>query len=179
MIKIVVLATGFLIATMPFQARAQVSGGSFDVLASVVETNQREINANDVLDSNRKEAERYREKVIAGWWEFMQASSKAGRASIVRRPSCAPSACPEPGKVDKMKEGIVVTLFGPGGTTAVPFGFSPWAKTPPRHSRKLAKGSPSESPAAGQHRPVTLNAIYGDRRGKSPPLLCSPCRAAS
>ena len=78
MIKSTILVAGFLGATATFQACAQVNGGSFDVLASVMENHDKEINAHDVLDANKKKAEQYREKVIGGWWEFMQASSKAG-----------------------------------------------------------------------------------------------------
>ena len=78
MITRVVLATGMLAAMAPVLALAQVEGGSFDVLASVMQTHVTEINANDVLDANRKQAQQFREKAIAGWWEFMQANSKAG-----------------------------------------------------------------------------------------------------
>ena len=173
MIKIVVLATGFLIATMPFQARAQVSGGSFDVLASVMETNQREINANDVLDSNRKEAEQYREKVIAGWWEFMQASSKAGPGEYCAASFLRAKRLSEPGKVDKMKEGIVVTLFGPGGNyRGALLAFSPLGEDSAAAFPKLASGKPVRvTLAQGNIKPVTLNAIYMETGAKSPPLL--------
>ena len=47
MVKHAVLATGFLAAIVSFQARAQVAGGSFDVLGSVMETHNNEINAHN------------------------------------------------------------------------------------------------------------------------------------
>ncbi|MBK9427205.1 MAG: hypothetical protein IPN63_07425, partial [Gammaproteobacteria bacterium] len=75
--KFVALATGLLAAAVSFQTRAQVAGESFDVLGSIMETHNKEYNAKEILDSSKEEAIRWREKMIAGYWEFMQANSKA------------------------------------------------------------------------------------------------------
>ena len=173
MIKSAILATGLLAATTTFQAQAQVAGESFDVLASVMASHDKEINANDAIDSNKKEAERYREKVIAGWWEFMQASSKAGPGEYCAASFLRAKRRTEPGKVDKMKEGIVVTLFGPGGNyRGALLAFSPLGEDAADAFPRLANGKPVRvTLAQGNLKPVTLNAIYMQTSPKAPPLL--------
>lgn len=173
MIKTAILATGFLAAAASFQACAQVSGGSFDVLTSVMETHAQEINADDVLDSNRKKAEQYREKVIAGWWEFMQASSKAGPGEYCAASFLRAKRLSDPGKADRIKEGIVVTLFGPGGNyRGALLAFSPLGEDSAAAFPKLASGKPVRvTLAQGNIKPTTLNAIYMETGAKSPPLL--------
>lgn len=173
MIKRVVLAAGLLAATASMQAFAQVEGGAFDVLASVMETHDTEINANDVLDSNRKQAQQYREKVIAGWWEFMQASSKAGPGEYCAASFLRAKRQTRPGKGDGLKEGIVVTLFGPGGNyRGALLAFSPLGKDSVAAFPKLDSGKPVRvTLTQGDIKPVTLNAIYVQTGPKSPPLL--------
>mgnify|MGYP001331243058 CR=1 FL=1 len=173
MIKSTILVAGFLGATATFQACAQVNGGSFDVLASVMENHDKEINAHDVLDANKKKAEQYREKVIGGWWEFMQASSKAGPGEYCAASFLRAKRLTEPGKADRMKEGIVVTLFGPGGNyRGALLAFSPLGEDSAAAFPKLASGKPVRvTLKQGNIKPATLNAIYLETGPKSPPLL--------
>ncbi len=91
MIRNMVLAAGLSLAGVPCGAASGVDGASFDVLGSMMETRRAEINSGDILESNKEEAIRYREKVIAGWWEFMQAARVPARANTVRLRSCAAS----------------------------------------------------------------------------------------
>lgn len=158
---------------MSFQAHAQVDGGSFDVLASVMAAYDREIDARDVLDSNGKEAERYREKVLAGWWEFTQASSKAGPGEYCAASFLRAKRQPIAGKADGMKEGIVVTLFGPGGNyRGALLAFSPLGEDSAAAFPELASGEPVRvTLKQGNLAPATLNAIYLQTGAKSPPLL--------
>ncbi|MBX3690265.1 hypothetical protein [Dokdonella sp.] len=173
MIKTVILAAGFLAAMAPLLSWAQVNGASFDVLASVMETHSKEINAHDVLDSNKKQAEQYREKVITGWWEFMQASSKAGPGEYCAASFLRAKRLTEPGKADTVKEGIVVTLFGPGGNyRGALLAFSPLGEDSAAAFPKLASGKPVlVTLKQGNIKPATLNAIYLETGPKSPPLL--------
>lgn len=173
MIKTAILVAGFLGATVSFQAHAQVNGGSFDVLASVMETHNKEISARDVLDANKKKAEQYREKVIAGWWEFMQANSRAGPGEYCAASFLRAKRLSEPGKKDAMKEGIVVTLFGPGGNyRGALLAFSPLGEDSAAVFPRLASGKPVRvTLKQGNIKPATLNAIYMETGPKSPPLL--------
>jgi hypothetical protein len=173
MTKFVVLATALLAATVSFQTRAQVTGESFDVLASVMETHNNEINAKDVLGANRKEAEQYREKIISGWWEFLQASSKAGPGEYCAASFLRAKRMTEPGKADSMKEGAVVTLFGPGGAyRGALLAFSPLGEDSARAFPRLTSGKPARvTLKQGNMKPVTLNAIYLETGPKAPPLL--------
>ncbi len=173
MIKHAVLAAGLLAATAPFQAFAQVDSGSFDVLGAVMATHDKEINANNVLDSNKKKAEEYREKVIAGWWEFMQASSKAGPGEYCAASFLRAKRQTRSGNGDGLKEGIIVTLFGPGGNyRGALLAFSPLGEDSTEAFPKLANGKPVlVTLKQGNIKPVTLNAIYMNTGPKSPPLL--------
>lgn len=170
MMKITILAALLVLATVPCQAKTEVQGESFDVLGSVMETNVKEINSADILTSNKEEAIRYREKIIAGWWEFMQANSKAKpgeycaatflRAKRVKRE-----------RVDGISDGMMVTLFGPGGNyRGALLGFSPLTKD---HAfPKLKSGQPVKvTLKQGNVAPVTLNAIYMEVSPSAPPLI--------
>ena len=77
MFKTTILLAALMAATLSGKAMAQEVGESFDVLGSVMETHRKEINSKDIIASSKEEAIKYREKIIAGWWEFMQANSKA------------------------------------------------------------------------------------------------------
>ena len=72
-----------------------------------------------------------------------------------------------------MKEGIVVTLFGPGGNyRGALLAFSPLGEDSAAAFPKLASGKPVRvTLAQGNIKPVTLNAIYMETGAKSPPLL--------
>ena len=170
MMKISILAALLVAAAVPCHAKTEVQGENFDVLASVMETNAKEINAADILTSNKEAAIRYREKIIAGWWEFMQANSKAKpgeycaatflRAKRVKRD-----------RVDGISDGMMVTLFGPGGNyRGALLGFSPLTKD---HAfPKLKSGQPVKvTLKQGDVAPVTLNAIYMEVGPAAPPLI--------
>lgn len=171
--KYVVLAIGVLATTMSFQARAQVTGASFDVLGSVLETRNNEINANDVIGAKKKKAEQYREQVIGGWWEFMQANSKAGPGEYCAASFLRAKRLTEPGKVDKMKEGVIVSLFGPGGRyRGALLTFSPLGEDTKNEFPKLTSGKPVRvTLKQGNIKPVTLNAIYLETGQKALPML--------
>lgn len=163
-------ALAIVAATLPGQARAQMPGESFDVLGSVMETHRKEINAKDVIASSKEEAIRYREKVIAGWWTYMQASSSAKpgeycAASFLRAKRVKHE------RVDGIADGTMVTLFGPGGRyRGALLGFSPLSS---EHAfPKLARGQPVKvTLKQGSLKPVTLNAIYTEVGASASPLL--------
>ena len=170
MMKTVILATTLMVAAVPCHAKTEVQGESFDVLGSVMETNVKEINAANIMTSNKEEAIRYREKVIAGWWEFMQVNSKAKpgeycAATFLR----AKRVKQERG--DGMSDGMMVTLFGPGGNyRGALLGFSPLGKDhafPKLKNRQPVKVTLKQGNVA----PVTLNAIYMEVSPSAPPLI--------
>jgi hypothetical protein len=171
MFKTTILIVGLMAATLSDRAMArEVEEESFDVLGSVMETHRKEINSKDILTSNKEEAIKYREKIIAGWWEFMQANSTAKpgeycsatflRAKRVKRE-----------REDGISDGMMVTLFGPGGKfRGALLGFSPLTKD---HAfPKLKSGKPVlVTLKQGNLKPATLNAIYTEAKPTAPPLL--------
>ena len=170
MMKTVILAAMLMVATVPCHAKTEVQGESFDVLGAVMETNVKEINAANIMTSNKEEAIRYREKVIAGWWEFMQVNSKAKpgeycAATFLR----AKRVKQERG--DGLSDGMMVTLFGPGGNyRGALLGFSPLGKDhafPKLRNRQPVKVTLKQGDVA----PVTLNAIYMEVSPSAPPLI--------
>jgi hypothetical protein len=170
MMKTVILATTLMVATIPCYAKTEVQGESFDVLGSMMETNVKEIDAANIMTSNKEEANRYREKIIAGWWEFMQVNSKAKpgeycAATFLR----AKRVKQERG--DGMSDGMMVTLFGPGGNyRGALLGFSPLGKDhafPKLKNRQPVKVTLKQGNVA----PVTLNAIYMEVSPTAPPLI--------
>lgn len=176
--KKAILAAGLMTAIQSgVVMAADVGGESFDVLSSVMETHNKEINAKDVMNSGKKKAIEYREKVIAGWWEFMQANSKAGPGEYCAASFLRAKRVTEKGQEDAMKEGTVVTLFGPGGNyRGALLAFSPLGED----SAKGYPVSPSGTPVLvtlkqGNIKPVTLNAIYVETKTKkspnAPPML--------
>lgn len=138
-----------------------------------MEGHNNEINANDAVNANKKKAEQYREKLVAGWWEFMQASSKAAPGEYCAASFLRAKRLTEPGKVDKMKEGSIVTLFGPGGKyRGALLTFSPLGDDATTAFPKFASGTPVRvTLKQGNIQPVTLNAIYMVTRPKALPLL--------
>lgn len=170
MMKNTILAALLVAATVPCHAKAEVQGESFDVLASVMEAKTKEINAKDVLTSNKEEAIRYREEIISGWWEFMQANSKAKPgeycAATFQRAKRVKHE-----RVDGISDGMMVTLFGPGGNyRGALLGFSPLTKD---HAfPKMKSGQPIKvTLTQGNVAPVTLNAIYMEVSPTAPPLI--------
>lgn len=171
MLKAAILTTGLVVAAASYPAVAEVKGDSFDVLASVMETHQKEINAKNVLNSNKEDAIRFREKIVAGWWEFMQANSQAKPGEFCAASFFRAKRVPRPGGVDLMEKGIVVTLFGPGGNyRGALLGFSPLTKDD--SFPKLQNGQKVLlTLKQGKEAPATLNAIYSKVTPTAPPLL--------
>jgi len=173
MIKKALLSFGLLTATLPCLAAAGVQGESFDVVASVMDEHHKEINANAALGSSKEEANRYREAIIAGWWEFMQARSGAAPGEYCAASFLRAKRLQEAGKTDKMKDGVMVTLFGPGGSyRGALLAFSPLGDDSSAAFPKLPSGKPAlVTLTQGNTKPVTLNAIYMQTRPQTPPLL--------
>lgn len=170
MIKRAVLACVIAVMALPFPTSAEVKGDSFDVLGSVMETHRKEINASEIISSNKEAAIKYREKIIAGWWEFMQARSNAKpgeycAASFLRAKRVKHE------REDGISDGMMVTLFGPGGNyRGALLGFSPLDSS---HAfPKLKNGQPVKvTLKQGNVSPVTLNAIYTEMGSSKQPLL--------
>lgn len=173
MIKEALLTFGLVTATLACPAATVVQGESFDVLASVMEEHHKEINANAALGSSEDEAKRYHEAVIAGWWEFMQAKSSAAPGEYCAASFLRAKRLRETGKPDTTKEGIMITLFGPGGSyRGALLTFSPLGDDSTAAFPKLPSGKPVlVTLTQGNTKPVTLNAIYMETRPKAPPLL--------
>jgi len=168
--KILFVAASLLAATAPCSANVAVNGESFDVLASVMETHRNEYNAKEVLASSKGEAIKYREKMIAGWWEFMQANSKAKPGEYCSATFLRAQRVKHE-RVDNFSNGVMVSLFGPGGSyRGALLGFSPLDKD--HGFPKLQSGKPVlMTLKQGNLKPVTLNAIYMKVSPTAPPLV--------
>lgn len=170
MMKITILAALLLLTAVPSHANSEVQGESFDVLASVMETNRKEINAQDIIASNKEDTIKYREKIITGWWEFMQANSKAKPgeycAATFQRAKRVKHE-----RVDGISDGMMVSVFGPGGNyRGALLGFSPL--TNDHAFPKLKSGKPVlVTLKQGNEKPATLNAIYTELGPTAAPLL--------
>lgn len=169
MMKAAMFAASLMLAAGSCWA-AEVGGESFDVLSSVMETHKKEYNAKDILESSKEEAIRYREKLIAGYWEFMQVNSQAKpgeycAAAFLRGKHVKHE------RVDNVSDGIAVTLFGPGGNyRGALLGFSPLGDD--HGFPKLKSGKPVlVTLKQGNIKPATLNAIYTEMSPTAPPLL--------
>lgn len=139
---------------------AEVGEDSFDVLGSVMDKTKKEIDAKSVLKGNKEEAERFREKIIKGWWEFMQGKSGAKPGEYCIATFLQAKRDPIPGKVDSFKDGTVLMLSGPGGNyRGALLGFMPLSDD--HHFPEYQKGKPiMVTLKQGNEKPVTLNAIY-------------------
>ncbi len=98
--------TILFVATTLFttQGFAHANENSFDVLGSVMDTSKQEINARNTIDATKtgfKESKYYK-LYTAGYWQFFQASSSAKKGEY-----CAAMFS---------KEGMSVTILGPGGS---------------------------------------------------------------
>jgi len=103
------------LSATPCRAQAAPPSEAFDVLGSVMDNTQKQLNAKSVLKHNKDDAEAFREKIVAGWWEYMQANSNAKPGEFCAAMFQRAKREPHPGGVDLFKEGMTVTLFGPGG----------------------------------------------------------------
>ncbi len=163
--SLLALSLMVVLALMPYLAQAQ--GDEFDVLGSVMDTTKKEINAKGVLKGNKEEAEKFREKIVTGWWEFMQANSKAKPGEYCAATFIRAKREKRDGGVDLFKEGAAVTLFGPGGDyRGALLAFNPLAED---HTFPKLKGGQKVlvTLKQGDEAPATLNAIYFENVGKA------------
>lgn len=86
------------------QSFAQTNENTFDVLGSVMDTTKQEINARKTIDATKTgfKDSKYYKLYTAGYWQFFQASSSAKKGEY-----CAAMF---------LKEGMSVTILGPGGS---------------------------------------------------------------
>ncbi len=160
--KKILLATAMVAAltVSPCRAESAAQGEAFDVLGSVMDNTQKQLNSKSVLKSNKEEAEKFREKIIAGWWEFMQANSKAKPGEFCAAMFQRAKREPKSGGVDLFSEGMTVTLFGPGGAyRGALLAFSPLDD---KHQfPKLQSGQKVlVTLKQGNESPATLNAVF-------------------
>ncbi len=98
--KILPLITMTILA---LSGRALADESAFDVLGSVMDTSKKEINAKQTVEKGKEDVSKskYYKLNKEGYWQFFQASSKAKKGE-----SCT---------VMFMKEGMGVSILGPGG----------------------------------------------------------------
>lgn len=169
-----IMAAALVAAFLAGPARAaEVSADAFDVLGSVMAPHQKEINARQVLEGGKDRAIRYREQIIAGWWEFMQVNSAAAPGEFCAASFLRARRQVEPGQQDRVKDGAVVTLFGPGGNyRGALLAFSPLGEDSAAAFPKVPSGQPVRvTLKQGNIKPVTLNAIYLEVKASGLPLL--------
>lgn len=157
-----------VLTAITIASAAMADGGvdSFDVLGSVMDKTKKEINTKSILKANKEEAERFREKIIKGWWEFIQGKSGAKAGEYCTATFLQAKRDPRP-KMDLFKESIAVMLAGPGGDyRGALLGFMPIDSE--NAFPKLQKGKPvMVTLRQGDEKPVTLNAIYTTLANKS------------
>lgn len=159
------------LVTMPCRAETAAQGDSFDVLGSVMDKTKKEINSKSILKGNKEEAEKFREKFIAGWWEFMQANSKAKSGEYCTATFMRAKREKHDSGVDLFKDGIAVVLFGPGGDyRGALLGFIPMEKD---HAfPKLQSGQKVlVTLKQGNEAPATMNALYRTIGASSTPMI--------
>jgi len=169
-----IVAAGLVAAFLAAPAQAaDVNADAFDVLGSVMATHQKEINAKQVLEGGKDKAIRYREQIIAGWWEFMQVNSAAAPGEFCAASFLRAHRLAEPGKQDRMKDGAVVTLFGPGSTyRGALLAFSPLSEDSAAAFPKVPSGKPVRvTLKQGNIKPATVNAIYLEVKPSGLPLI--------
>lgn len=172
MIKTTILTTSMIaaLAFMPHQAQAELNGDSFDVLGSVMDTTKKEISTKstkDAIKGSKEAAEKFREKIISGWWEFMQANSKAKQGEFCTATFFRAKREKGQSGVDLFNDATVVSLFGPGGGyKGALLGFAPLSD-----EHKFPKLKSGEKVLVtlkqGNEAPSTLNAIYFEHVGKA------------
>lgn len=171
MIKTAILTSAFVAVTMSCPVWAGAESESFDVLGSVMDKTKKEINAKTILKGNKAEAERFREKIIKGWWEFMQGNSKAKSGEYCMATFLQAKRDSQAGRVDAFKDGTVVMLSGPGGSyRGALLGFMPLDDA--NDYPKAKSGQPvMMTLKQGNEAPVTLNAIYMTVGKTSRPMI--------
>ncbi|MGV3582097.1 MAG: hypothetical protein ACO1N8_07300 [Methylophilus sp.] len=160
-----------LMAIMPCWVQAKEQSDSFDVLGSVMDTTKKEISTKSILKLNKEEAEKFREKVISGWWEFMQANSNAKPGEYCAATFMRAKREKSSTGVDLFKDVIAVTLFGPGGDyRGALLGFTPI--TEDNAFPKLKSGQKVlVTLRQGNEPPSTLNAVYMTVGASSIPMI--------
>lgn len=166
------MATGMMagLTLMPYQVQAESADDSFDVLGSVMDTTKKEIstkNTKDAIKGSNEAAVKFREKIIAGWWEFMQANSKAKSGEFCTATFFRGKREKGQGGADLFNDATVVSLFGPGGGyKGALLGFAPLSD-----EHKFPKLKSGEKVLVtlkqGNEAPSTLNAIYFEHVGKA------------
>lgn len=86
-----------------FHGNVKAGEDAFDVLGSVMDTSKKEINAKKTVEKSKEDfsKSKYYKLNKEGYWQFFQASSKAKKGE-----SCTAMF---------MKEGMGVSILGPGG----------------------------------------------------------------
>lgn len=160
-----------LITVMPYFVEAKEQSDSFDVLDSVMDNTKKEISAQSVLKVNKEEAEKFREKVISGWWEFMQANSNAKPGEYCAATFMRAKREKSTSGVDLFKDGVAVTLFGPGGDyRGALLGFSPISEN--NAFPKLSSGQRIlVTLRQGNEPSSSLNAIYRTIGASALPMI--------
>lgn len=134
-------------ATMMFKTSAFAGEEAFDVLGSVMDTTKKEINAKQTVEKGKEDffKSKYYKLNKEGYWQFFQASSKAKKGE-----SCAAMF---------MKEGMAVSILGPGGDYkgALMMFFSAYDNPAFPTSPKLEKIKVTLK--QGKDAPVTTNAL--------------------
>lgn len=156
----VAAATWVLMSGAVSHAESLPQGESFDVLGAMMDNSQKQLNAKGVLKRNKDEAEAFREKIIGGWWEHMQARSDAKPGEYCAAMFQRARREQHPGGVDLFKDGMAVTLFGPGGAyRGALLAFSPLDD---KHAfPRLQSGQKLEvTLKQGDEAPQTVHALY-------------------
>jgi hypothetical protein len=168
---LVVGTIGGLGATLPARADSAPAGGGFDVLGSVMDTTRREISVRGAVEGSKDEARKFRDKLVAGYWEFMQAKSDAKPGEYCAAVFFRADREPQPGGEDTFKNGMTVTMFGPGGEyRGALLAFSPLEA---KHA--FPAGKPGQKILVtlkqGNDPPATLNALYLTIGAKAQPMI--------
>lgn len=171
--KKILLVAGLLAALTgaPCRAESVPQGEAFDVLGAVMDKSQKQLSAKNVLKSNKEEAEAFREKIVAGWWEYMQASSRAKPGEFCAAMFQRAKREANPGGIDMFRDGTAVTLFGPGGDyRGALLAFSPLDAT--HQFPKLQSGQKVLlTLKQGDESPQTLNALYFTLGKSATPMI--------
>lgn len=156
------LAAAILVtlAAAPCRAESVPQGEAFDVLGSVMDNSRKQLSAKSVLKKNNEDAEKFREKIIAGWWEFFQGSSEAKPGEFCTAIFQRAKRESNPGGVELFADGMTVSLLGPGGPyRGALLAFSPL--TDGHQFPKLQSGQKVlVTLKQGDESPQTLNAVY-------------------
>jgi hypothetical protein len=152
-------------------AETAPAGGTFDALGSVMDTTRREISVRGAVEGSKDEARKFRDKLTAGYWEFMQARSDAKPGEYCAAVFFRAEREPQAGGEDTFKNGMTVTMFGPGGEyRGALLAFSPLDAQP-----AFPVGKPGQKILVtlkqGNEPPATMNALYMTIGAKAQPMI--------